>query len=147
MTGWVKGDPASDEDQGVGGYVRFRNGIEGFIHSKRGAKQGIEILCSKGVFFSDWTSFRLWKSSKGDATTRLADLTEVAGLFPNPVSYGAHYDDEGWIYPGDRNIASVQSIVDALEKGLSPRAAVTMDAKSWSLQSRCASHTGGTTLR
>src|SRR5262249_37192278 len=50
VTGWVKGDPASDEDQGAGGYVRFKNGIECFIHSNRGAKQGIEVLCSKGVF-------------------------------------------------------------------------------------------------
>src|SRR5262249_5650353 len=84
VVGWVKGDPASDEDQGAGGYLRFKNGIEGFIHSKRSAKQGIEILCTKGVFFSDWVSFHLWKSSKGDAATRLSDLTEVPGLFPSP---------------------------------------------------------------
>ena len=121
VTGWVKGNAQSDDDQGMGGYVRFTNGIECFIHCKRSAKQGFEVLCTKGMFFTDWTSFRVWKSSKGEAAVRLADLKEVSGLLADSVPYGAYYDAEGWIYPGDRNIASVQSIVDALEKRTEPR--------------------------
>ncbi len=61
VTGWVDGDAAdrdrgtiaewSDYDQGMGGYVRFVTGIEGFLHRRQSAaKSGIEVVCSKGVF-------------------------------------------------------------------------------------------------
>jgi len=119
VVGWVKDDPHSDDDQGMGGCVRFKNGIECFIHCKACAKQGIEVLCSKGVFFSDWYTFRLWKS--GDKpSARFADLKEVEGLFPGAGIGENFYDESGWLTPGTRNMHGVQSMVDALEKGQEP---------------------------
>ena len=51
VVGWVKGDPWSDDDQGMAGHVRFANGIECTIHSKEAVKKGIEVLCTRGAFF------------------------------------------------------------------------------------------------
>ena len=119
VTGWVTGDPTSDEDQGAGGYVRFANGIEGFIHCKPSAKQGIEVLCAQGLFFSDWFSFHLWKTAAGKAD-RGADLKEVEGLFPDSGIGDQSRDTEGWKI-NRRNQESVQAIVDSLEKGIEPR--------------------------
>ncbi len=45
VVGWVDGDPWSDADQGMAGYVRFVNGVEAFLHRRRSAKNGIEVLC------------------------------------------------------------------------------------------------------
>ncbi len=50
VTGWVVEDPATDADQGMGGYVRYANGIEAFSHCQSAAKKGIEIICTHGVF-------------------------------------------------------------------------------------------------
>jgi len=121
VTGWVKGDPFSDEDQGAGGYVRFANGIECFIHCKPEARKGIEVLCTKGVFFSDWYSFHLWKPLEDKEPSRWRELDEVEGLFPDSGIGDRSYDEEGWRTPGTRNKAGVQAIIDALEQGTEPR--------------------------
>ena len=48
----------------------------------------------------------------------------MAGIFSEETVYGrrsSQYDADGWRWPGDRNVASVQSIVDALEQDIEPR--------------------------
>ncbi len=121
VTGWVRGDPWSDNDQGMGGHLRFANGIDGFIHFRAGAKRGIEVVCERGVFASDTSTFQMWKTSGGARPGMLADLTEVEGLFP-PSGVGERpYDDEGWLSVSTRHAAGVQSVVDALEQGIEPR--------------------------
>ena len=40
------------------------------------------------------------------------------------------YDDQGWLYPGDRLMDSMRSIVDAIEKGVEPRASGTIQHRS-----------------
>ncbi len=40
------------------GTVRFSNGIQCFIHNKPVVRMGIEVLCSRGVCFGDWFTFR-----------------------------------------------------------------------------------------
>jgi predicted dehydrogenase len=120
MVGWVSGDPFSDEDQGAGGYIRFVNGVEGFIHYRPVAKKGVEVLCVRGIFFSDWYSFRLWKATGEKEPSRWDDLREVEGLFPNSGVGDRSYDEEGWRTPGTRNKAGVQAIIDALENGTEP---------------------------
>ena len=45
------------------------------------------------------------------------DLVKVENVFSDKIVYGkrsSEYDDDGWKWPGDRNVATVQSIVDAL---------------------------------
>ena len=120
VVGWVKGDPLSNEDQGAGGYVRFANGIECFIHCRPAAKKGVEVLCAKGVFLSDWYSFHLWRPVEDREPSRWDELREAEGLFPDSGIGDRSYDEEGWRTPGNRNKAGVQAIVDALEEGRDP---------------------------
>ncbi len=122
VIGWVAGDPSSDEDQGMAGYVRFVNGIECCIHRQANAKNGIEVLCTRGVFFSDGFFLHLWKAPEGVERPTWTALEKVEGLFPPTSIYGTRdYDEEGWKWPGDRNMASVQSMVEALQNDIEPR--------------------------
>ena len=123
VTGWVAGDPFSDDDQGMGGYVRFVNGIECFIHLKDTAKKGIEVLCEQGVFFSDWDKFYLWRAKDSERPRRLDDLQEDEGRFPGSGIGTRSYGDDGWRNTGFRQMSGIQSIVDSLEKGSEPAAA------------------------
>ena len=41
------------------------------------------------------------------------------------------YDDEGWLYPGDRLVNSMQSIVDAITHGIEPKASGQVQHKSF----------------
>ena len=119
VSGWVTDDPASDEDQGAAGYLRFVNGIEGFIHRQRDARgTGFDVACSGGLIQSRNGILRLWKGAAG------GELKEEVGLFPATSVMGntsGSYVVDGWKWPGDRNTASVQSIVDALEQDIEPR--------------------------
>ena len=134
VVGWVEGDPFSDYQEGytegeqgfgaIGGHIRFSNGIECFCHRNTPAKRGIEVVGTRGVFASDYfNSFRLWKAPEGTEPRKLADLEEVEGLFPpitdrkNPDG-SVRRDAEGWVASTDGMTASVQALVDTLEKGV-----------------------------
>ena len=123
VVGWVAGDPFSDVDQGMGGYVRFVNGIERFLHFKHVSKRGIEVPPSGGAFYSDYESFHLWQlgEAENDRAPKFSELEEVEGLFPDSRLNEMPYDDEGWQFPGTRQMHSTQAIVDCLEKGVAPR--------------------------
>ena len=121
VVGWVKGDPFDEEDQGMGGVVKFANGIDGFVHMNAVGKAGIEVNTSRGVFFSDWQTFRLWlhpEEEKPFATSWLEN--EVVGAFAkaeDPEDSGAV---GGLRPPGYRQRASVKAIVEALEEDREP---------------------------
>ena len=122
VVGHVMTDPLSYDDQDMGGYVQFSNGIECLVHAKSAARRGIEVMGSAGIFASDLHSFQLWKLDK-DANPRaakLSELHEIAGQFPD-VSYEPTYDSDGIRLPGHRQMASIQSIVDSLEQDIEPR--------------------------
>lgn len=110
VTGWCTGDPHSDEDQGMGGHVRFKNGIDGFIHNKRTPKEGIEVLCSRGVYHSNWFGGRLWRGvAFEDQTEDLAFFDEYGGT-------------TGWMEPsGMRQRGGIESIIASLDTGIEPR--------------------------
>ena len=122
VVGWVKGDPYDDVDQAMGGYIRFENGIECFINMRAESRRGIEIVTEKGVMFSDFNKFRLWKrrDMQGE-TPQLDDLVEVPDAIPEAGLNETPYDERGWRYPGNRMKASIQAIVDCLELGVPPR--------------------------
>jgi len=110
VTGWCGGDPQDDGDQGMGGYVKFANGVDAFIHCKRTPLEGIEVLCSKGVYHTNWSSGHLWR---GEANGK---LVEDGDLFQG---FGG---TEGWMEPsGTRQRGGIQSIVDSLDTGSEPR--------------------------
>ncbi len=121
--GWVADDPMKDHDQGGAGYFRFVNGIEAFLHRATDARgSGFEVLCSGGVFRSTGDVLHMWKAPDGAAPT-WENLEEIEGLFPKTsvmARTSAEYEPDGWKWPGDRNLASVNSIVDALENDAEP---------------------------
>ena len=122
VVGHVMTDPFSDDDQDMGGYVRFSSGIECLVHAKSAARRGIEVMGSHGTFASDYSSFHLWKLDKGanPQSAKLSELHEIGGLFQD-VTYGPRQDCDGKGLPGYRQMASIHSIVDSLEKDIEPR--------------------------
>ena len=123
VVGWVADDPWSDDDQSMGGFVQFSNGIEAHIHHKPSAKKGVEVVCESGVFYSDFHTFHLWRLDEGarQIDAQLSQLHEDEGLFPESGINDTTYDSDGWRVTGERTAASIRSIVDALEKGIEPR--------------------------
>ncbi|MED5415552.1 MAG: Gfo/Idh/MocA family oxidoreductase [Candidatus Latescibacterota bacterium] len=110
VTGWCSGDPASDHDQGMGGHIRFANGIDASISHKRSALEGIEVVCSKAVYHTNWGSGHLWR---GEANGPLAEDESVFEEFGGTA---------GWMEPsGSRQRGGMESIVDALDHNKEPR--------------------------
>ncbi|MBM3933738.1 MAG: Gfo/Idh/MocA family oxidoreductase [SAR202 cluster bacterium] len=123
VTGWVGGDPWSNEDQNMGGVIRFSNGVEGYVMPKATARRGIEVHCARGLFFADWRTFKLFKLRDGVQAGRAfwEDLEEMPGALPESGAYDTSYDSDGWRVTGPRTTASIESLVDALETGVEPR--------------------------
>ncbi|MBM3933910.1 MAG: hypothetical protein FJ319_06355 [SAR202 cluster bacterium] len=121
LSGWCGGDPWSDGDQNMGGHIRFKTGLDAFIHNKRASKNGIEVIGEKGVFYADFESFRLFKY-RGDEKSRLySDLVEVPGLFPDAKHWGPDLDADGWQSMSTRQAHSIQSMIDAMDQDIEPR--------------------------
>ena len=126
VVGWMWGDPFSDWDHVIGGgagYMRFVNGIEAFMHRSPVAKRGIEVLCTRGVFATDFDTLHVWELPKGadSGNPKMSDLKEIEGALPDIGPDDKSHDAEGWRRPGKRMAGSVQSIVDSLDKGIEPR--------------------------
>jgi predicted dehydrogenase len=117
VSGWVRDDPHSDDDQGMGGYVRFANGRDCFIEFNPGAKRGLEVVCENGVFlFENNCRYRIWK--KADMRSGLEEVEEP---FSAAKPWGPDHDEEGWVSMATRQADSIQSIIDALEQNIDPR--------------------------
>ena len=124
VTGWVADDPMSDYDQGVAGYIRFANGIEAFLHRRNNAKRGFEVLCSRGVFFSDGAFLHMWKTKEGVENPLWSNLEKMEGIFSETTVLHEGFgkmDEEGWEHGGPRQHATIQSMVEALEMDIEPR--------------------------
>ena len=122
MMGWVSDDLLSDHDQGGAGYVRFANGIEAFIYGDKDARgRGYEVACEGGVFRSDDNLVGLYRYVEGDGAS-WDKLEKIEGVLPEGRIYGEPrgYDEEGWKWPGDRNVASCKALIDALQRGEDP---------------------------
>ena len=121
VVGWVKDDPFDDGDQGMGGVVRFTNGVEAFIHMNAVGKFGIEVNTSTAVFFSDWKTFRLWPLSE-DTPPYSSDWpdNETPGVFEDAANPVEPYGEDGRRLPNYRQSASINAIVQALEEGREP---------------------------
>ena len=123
VIGWVTGDPYSDHDQGQAGYIRFANGIEAFRHTNKNAKNGIEVLCTMGSFYTDYLYLKMWKLEDPDVKPGWSNgIVEIEGLFKEESQYaesGTH-DEDGWRSAENRNLASVQVMIEAIENGVDP---------------------------
>lgn len=125
VVGRVGGDPHSDYEEpyeegatgfgGVGGYIRFGNGIECFSSFPGPTWRGIEVVGSEGLI-CNWNNtglgLRLFKHSG-----RGAPLVEEEGVFEQYTEEERGYDDEGWQDPGPVMRAIVEDIVRVLEEG------------------------------
>ena len=109
VTGWCD-DPATDHDQNMGGLVHFANGIEGFIHRHLVLFRGVEVLCTEGVYYSDFTSGQLWRGK------------EQGKLVEDETFFDEFGDPADWINPsGTRQRAGIQALVESLDQGIEPR--------------------------
>ena len=108
VVGWGGDDPSHDNDQNMAGHVRFKNGIEAYIHGKRGSLEGIEVVCSEGAYHTNWSTGHLWRGK--------AHAERVEDFFDE---FGARND---WIMPsGTRQRGGIQSIVESIDQGIEPR--------------------------
>lgn len=123
VIGWVTGDPFGDHDQGQAGYIRFANGIEAFRHTNANAKNGIEVLCTKGSFYTDFMYLRMWKLENPEERPGWGNnMVEVEGVFEKESQHagsGTHGED-GWRWAGNRNLATVKAMIEAIENGVDP---------------------------
>jgi len=134
VIGWAQGDAASDyEDahtgrehdqgfQGLGGYIRFANGIEGFSSCAPVPWRGFEVIGTDGILYKDNTTalgLHLLKKPEGAQKADFADFetVDVPDIEP-PLREGDHqYDDDGWANLTDGMIRSASAVVEALETG------------------------------
>ncbi len=132
VVGWSTGTPmdqslgtvdaSSDHDQELGGTIRFTNAITAHILDRRGPLRGVEVICERGVFASDYTSFELHRGPQGDGSRQnRSDMVEVTGLFEDSVDWGDHRVD-GWMGMASRQADTAQSMIDALDRDIEPRA-------------------------
>ena len=136
VTGWTNGDPfgeSDDEYLGIGGYVRYANGIDCFIHAKTGAMRGLIVTGTEGVYVTDKRHHRFYHKSDGSDADLLSGLRYDDSKTFKPFRPHAEggYDEEGWLYPGDRLVNSMQSIVDAVTLGIEPRTSGQVQHKSF----------------
>ena len=136
VTGWTNGDPfgeSDDEYLGIGGYVRYANGVECFIHARTGAMRGLIVTGTEGVYVTDKRHHRFYHKSDASDADLLSNLQYDDSKTFKPFRPHAEggYDDEGWLYPGDRLVDSMQSIVDAITLGIEPRTSGQVQHKSF----------------
>ena len=133
VVGWTSGTPMdsslgtvdawSDHDQQIGGITRFANGITAHIHDKITPRMGVEVVCENGVFASDYRTFRFYKRPE-DADPNLdnrSGLQEIEGLIEPAVDFGP-WQEDGWQQMSDRQADTAQSMIDALDQDIEPRA-------------------------
>ncbi len=80
------------------------------------------MLGSSGVFYGDGSYLQMWKAKENSSHPTMSDLAEIKDVFPKTSLWEKSntYDEEGWRFPGRRNIATVQSIIDALDNDTEP---------------------------
>jgi predicted dehydrogenase len=124
--GAVDGDPAdrelgriderSDNDQGVAfGFAQFKNGMTAHLHKNIAAKNGVEVLGSKGVLYIGQNRVaKVWQRDGND-------LKLVGSLVPYPdpadTALASNYDADGWRVQRARLTESVNAFVESVDKG------------------------------
>jgi len=134
VSGFVSGDPFNDyEDQdpqgrpgfgGLGGYIRFKNGVECFSTFKETGWRAFEVVCTKGVLYKSSVASRelyILKSGKDkpmsfDDMQPVPDMNELL-IEREDEDGGLKYGADGWALPTDGMIHSTKAVVEALDTG------------------------------
>ena len=99
VTGWCGGDPQDDGDQNMGGCVKFANGVDGFIHSKRTPLEGI---FAAGDVVRVSSVIEALGAAKRAASAILRYLRgqdgETPARFERPVARWSREELEGWVH-------------------------------------------------
>ena len=136
VVGWTNGDPfgeGDDDYKGIGGYLRYANGIECFVHARTGAARGLIVTGTEGVYVTDKMNHRFYRKVESPGPHLLSGLEHDTSKTFKPFRGHAEggYDEDGWLYPGDRLLDGMQSIVDSIELGIEPRAPGHVHHKSF----------------
>ena len=110
------------------GYFRFVTGTEAILHRSADARgMGIEAAGSRGVIRVSDNVVRMWRRPDEDPGAPVAErdswqrLQPVDGVFPEGSirnwDKGSH---DGWGIPANRQAATVQELVTALDAGDAP---------------------------
>ena len=110
VIGWMAGDPNSDDDQGAGGYLRFVNGVDVFLHHRAGIKSGVEVIGEHGILFWDWRNIHLWKTYTPWQDSAYHNLQPAPFPYPRLSAPG--------IYPAITG--GIQSVIDCIKRGGEP---------------------------
>ncbi len=126
VIGWVEGDAHSDYEEpyeegdagfgGIGGIIRFTNGVECFSTWTDLPWRGIEVVGTGGLICNRNNTTRGLQLFRADETAA-GVLREVTGLFEQGPWPEREYDDEGWRDAGDPTRGIVQQLVDTLDDG------------------------------
>lgn len=129
VVGWTGGDPHGETEEefgAIGGYVRFENGVETFVHwtedNPLAGASKVQVICEKAVFYRDDGGMHMLR--KSDAGV----VEEVKGVFPTR-SKERYYDADGWNDVSFGLHASIQTIVDTLNTGEKLRATTGNDLR------------------
>ena len=126
--GWMANDAESDHDQGGAGYFRFVTGTEAILQRSADARgMGIEAAGSRGVIRVSDNVVRMWRRPDEDPGAPAAEpdswqrLQPVDGVFPTgSIRNSDKGSRDGWVIPANRQAATVQELVTALDAGDAP---------------------------
>jgi predicted dehydrogenase len=129
VTGFVERDPFSDYESqhtgsddmgfgGIGGYIRFANGVEAFSSFKPVNWRGFEVIGSDGILYKkNGTSLKLDILKAVGDELQPVDVSDVAPPVRNAADGSTLYDDEGWAELTDGMWRSTAAVVESLETG------------------------------
>ena len=131
VTGFVENDPHGEyeEDYGkgekwygkIGGYIRFKNGVECFSSFTGPSWRGIEVIGTHGIIVNSNNTgigLQLWKNADGADLKTDPDIREVPGVFkPRPAPKDYDWDEEGWRVPSETMMGSITGLVESMDTG------------------------------
>ncbi|MBM3934686.1 MAG: Gfo/Idh/MocA family oxidoreductase [SAR202 cluster bacterium] len=128
VIGIVENDPHSDYEEAyekdaswygsIGGYIKFKNGVECFSSWTGPKWRGIEVIGEKGMIYN-WNNtslgLRLLKTPEAKDRGDHPEMVEVAGVF-KPRTPEHEWDEEGWRLPGEPVVETFDALVEAIDK-------------------------------
>ena len=127
VTGFVERDPFSDYESqhtglndmgfgGIGGFIRFANGVEAFSSFKPVNWCGFEVVGSDGLLHKDTTTARKLHIVKyDDGEPQPVEVPDVAPPVRSAPDGSTLYDADGWAELTDGMWRSAAAVVETLE--------------------------------
>ena len=129
VTGFVERDPFSDYESqhtgngdegfgGVGGYIRFSNGVEAFSSFKPVKWRGFEVIGSDGILYKkNSTALKLHLLKAEGEEFRPVEVHDIEPSVRTTADGSILYDDDGWAQLTDGMYRSAAAVVETLQTG------------------------------